>query len=118
MTSLKQVKETGEYRQGNEESSSEDESHQISDDDVSCVKEDNKQSSSDEDSSDDNSASAKRKPLYFVYDSESTGGDIYRDHIMEIAATAVLPDKVKLQDVAMTFETLVSTSRRIIPAGK
>ena len=57
------------------------------------------------------------KPLFFVYDCESTATDIYKNHIMEIAATTVLPEAVQLPDVKTEFQSLVSTSRRILPAG-
>lgn len=74
------------------------------------------QSSSDDELSQDQFTSTA-KPLFFVYDCESTAADIYKDHIMEIAATTVLPEAVQLQDVRTEFQSLVSTSRRILPAG-
>ena len=74
------------------------------------------QSSSDDELSQDQFTSTA-KPLFFVYDCESTAADIYKDHIMEIAATTVLPEAVQLPDVKTEFQSLVSTSRRILPAG-
>ena len=74
------------------------------------------QSSSDDELSQDQFTSTA-KPLFFVYDCESTAADIYKDHIMEIAATTVLPEAVQLADVKTEFQSLVSTSRRIVPAG-
>ena len=74
------------------------------------------QSSSDDEPCQDQFTSTA-KPLFFVYDCESTTADIYKDHIMEIAATTVLPEAVQLADVKTEFQSLVSTSRRILPAG-
>lgn len=76
------------------------------------------QSSSDEDESDEAPDSAK-KPLFFVYDCETTAADIFKDHITEIGATVVLPLTVKLQNMEKEqFHSLVSTSRRILPVDK
>ena len=74
------------------------------------------QSSSDDELSQDQFTSTE-KPLFFVYDCESTTADIYKDHIMEIAATTVLPEAVQLPDVKTEFQSLVSTSKRILPTG-
>lgn len=116
MTSLKEVKETGEYVGAKGESSSEDDDGpNNSDDEVAYV-----QQSSDEAPSDaDNSTSATAKPLFFAYDCESTAADIYKDHITEIAATVVVPETMDVQavEINLEFQSLVSTSRRIIPAG-
>ena len=67
------------------------------------------QSSSDDELSQDQFTTTA-KPLFFVYDCASTAADIYKDHIMEIAATTVLPEAVQLPDVKTEFQSLVSTS--------
>ena len=55
-----------------------------------------------------------------LYDCESTSADIYKDHIMEIAAIVHLPVSMKRLDfrAPLIFQSLVSTSRRILPIGK
>ena len=74
------------------------------------------QPSSDDDLSQDQFTSTA-KPLFFVYNCGSTAADIYKDHVMEIAATTILPEAVQMPDVRTEFQSLVSTSRRILPAG-
>ena len=91
MKSLKQVKETGEYKtQKKDGSSSEEEYEQnASDDDWDQVE---VNTSSSNETSDEDSVPAK--PLPIIYDCESTAADIYKDHIVEIAATAILPEHI------------------------
>lgn len=56
-------------------------------------------------------------PLYFVYDCEGTGGSVYKDHIVEIAAVLQpLPDNVKVTQPTH-FHSLINTSRRIAAPG-
>ena len=50
------------------------------------------------------------KPLFFLYDCESTGLSIYTDHIIEIAAEVI---DSPLSSSNTTFSSLVKTSRRI-----
>ena len=57
-------------------------------------------------------------PLYFLYDCEGTGGSIYKDHIVEIAAVLQpLVNNVETH-LAKSFHSLVNTSRRIAAPGK
>ncbi|KAJ7361960.1 hypothetical protein OS493_014608 [Desmophyllum pertusum] len=52
-------------------------------------------------------------PLYFLYDCEATGGLVYEDHIVEIAAV-LQPLPFNLQTKLPTnFQSLVNTSKRI-----
>lgn len=56
-------------------------------------------------------------PLFFVYDSEGTGGVVYRDCIIEIAASLQpLPDSLQIKS-KLEFQSLVKTSRPINPIG-
>ena len=116
MKSPKQVKETGEYKtQKKDESSSEEECEQnASDDDWDQVE---VNTSSSNETSDEDSVPAK--PLPIIYDCESTAADIYKDHIVEIAATAILPEHISSSSLTtnQSFQSLVCTSRRILPAG-
>ncbi|XP_015778904.1 PREDICTED: uncharacterized protein LOC107356795 [Acropora digitifera] len=70
------------------------------------------------DSSDDKSGeemSDNLSPLYFPYDCEGTGGSIYKDHIVEIAASLQpLPSNLHVKTkLPTTFQSLVNTSKRI-----
>ncbi|XP_048589220.1 uncharacterized protein LOC5522005 isoform X2 [Nematostella vectensis] len=52
-------------------------------------------------------------PLYFLYDCEGTGGSVYSDHIIEIAASVQpLPEEVNLTTTE-EFQSLVYTSKKI-----
>ncbi|CAH3030316.1 unnamed protein product [Porites evermanni] len=52
-------------------------------------------------------------PLYFLYDCEGTGGSVYKDHIVEIAAVLQpLPGNVET-NIPSTFQSLINTSKRI-----
>ena len=63
------------------------------------------------DSSDDNES------LYFLYDCEGTGGSVYKDHIVEIAAVLQpLPGNVET-NIPSTFQSLINTSKRIATPG-
>ena len=53
-------------------------------------------------------------PLLFLYDCESTGLSIYKEHIIEIAAEVVDPP-VSYSNT--TFESLVKTAHSIPQAG-
>ena len=115
MKSLKQVKETGEYKTKKDESSSGEEYEQnASDDDWDQV--DVETSSSDE-TSDGDSAPGKLLPI--IYDCKSTAADIYKDHIVEIVDTAILPEHISPSSLTtkQSFQSLACTSRRILPAG-
>ena len=72
------------------------------------------------DSSDDELAeemSDEPTPLYFLYDCEATGGSVYKDHIVEVAAVVQpLPDNVQ-SSLPTTFQSLVNTSKRIAAPG-
>ena len=62
--------------------------------------------------------SAPGKPLPVIYDCESTAADIYKDHIVEIAARAILPEHNSSSlTTNQSFQSLVCTPRRILPAG-
>ena len=82
---------------------------------------DNSSISSDDNSSDDEIQDdiLACTPLYFVYDCEATGGSVYDDHIVEIAA-AVQPlsnPRVDIQ-APLDFQSLVKTSKKIKPIGE
>ena len=63
------------------------------------------------DSSDDNES------LYFLYDCEGTGGSVYKDHIVEIAAVLQpLPGNVET-NIPSTFQSLINTSQSIAAPG-
>ena len=75
------------------------------------------------DSSDDESGeemSDNPSPLYFLYDCEGTGGSVYKDHIVEIAAVLQpLPSNLHVKTkLPTTFQSLVNTSKRIAAPGK
>ena len=75
------------------------------------------------DTSDDESGeemSDNLSPLYFLYDCEGTGGSIYKDHIVEIAAVLQpLPSNLHVNTkLPTTFQSLVNTSKRIAAPGK
>ena len=54
-------------------------------------------------------------PLYFFYECETTGGSYYRDHIIEVAASVLVPDGL---DITITqFSSLCHTSRHIARKG-
>lgn len=56
-------------------------------------------------------------PLFFLYDSEGTGGSIYTDHIIELAAVVQpLPDNIHINS-PLQFQSLVYTAKRIAPVG-
>jgi len=60
--------------------------------------------------------SSGKTPLLFFYDCESTGGNIHDDHIIEIAAEIVGPEKVYV--TVKSFSELCFTSRIIGGIGK
>lgn len=117
MMLLKHVKETGKYKtQKKDESSSDEEFEQNASDD-SWDEVDVNVSSSDASGDED---TAPGKPLLIFYDCETTAADIYKDHIVEIAAAVVLPEHIPSTSLTtnLSFQSLVCTSRRILPAGK
>ena len=115
MKALKQVKETGIYK---EPQVAQESTESSSDDEPSGVM----KFSSDEADSEGavDSQSYRGTPLMVLYDCESTSADIYKDHITEIAAIVHLPVSMKRLDfrAPLIFQSLVSTSRRILPIGK
>ena len=54
-------------------------------------------------------------PLYFLYDCEGTGESIYKDHIVEIAASLQpLPSNLHVKTkLPTTFQSLVNTSKKL-----
>lgn len=120
MKSLKHVKETGEYKtQRKEESSTDEEGEKNASDDGLDQVNDKVQASSSDDETSDVDDSVPGTPLSIVYDCESTAADIYRDHVIEIAAEVVLPEHIpsSFLTTELSFQSLASTSRRILPAG-
>ena len=110
MTSLKAVSITTKYSAGGcDDSSSESEFSDGSD------------SFPEPDCSDDecgDELQGNPSPLYFLYDCEGTGGSIYKDHIVEIAAVLQpLANNVETH-VEKYFHSLVNTSRRIAAPGR
>ena len=119
MTSLKAVSITTKYSAGGcDDSSSESE---FSDSSDSFPVPDCSDSFPVTDSSDDecgDELQGNPSPLYFLYDCEGTGGSIYKDHIVEIAAVLQpLVNNVETH-LAKSFHSLVNTSRRIAAPGK
>lgn len=56
-------------------------------------------------------------PLFFLYDCEGTGGSVYSDHIIEIAAVVqLLPGQIQIAS-QLHFQSLVYTAKRIAPVG-
>ena len=55
-------------------------------------------------------------PLLFVFDCETTGLHIYKDHIVELAAQVVVPEGVSVS--TNEFSSLCYTARRIPKQGK
>lgn len=57
-------------------------------------------------------------PLFFLYDYEGTGGSVYTDHIIEIAAIVqLLPGQIQIAS-QLQFQSLVYTAKRIAPVGR
>ena len=72
--------------------------------------------SSDDDESNDEVTDSP-SPLYFLYDCESTGGSVYKEQIVEIAAVLQpLPGNVET-NIPSTFQSLTNTSNRIAAPG-
>ena len=119
MTSLKAVSITTKYSAGGcDDSSSESEFSDCSD---SFPEPDCSDSVPVTDSSDDecgDELQGNPSPLYFLYDCEGTGGSIYKDHILEIAAVLQpLANNVETH-LEKSFHSLVNTSRRIAAPGR
>ena len=122
MKSLKSVSVTTSYCGGGHDTDSELESSDSESSEEELSEPDNCIPNST-DSSDDESGeemSDNPSPLYFLYDCEGTGGSIYKDHIVEIAAVLQpLPSNLHLKTkLPTTFQSLVNTSKRIAAAGK
>ena len=56
------------------------------------------------------------KRLMVLFDCETTGGSHYSDHIIEVAATMIIPDNVSITTVE--FSSLCRTSKHISSFGK
>lgn len=118
MKSLKSVTVTTKYCAGGyEESDSESSDGESSDEESSlsdgstCIAIEPDSSESEDELPDHPS------PLYFLYDCEGTGGSVYKDHIVEIAAVLQpLPHNVKTTQPTK-FQSLVNTSKRIAAPG-
>ena len=65
--------------------------------------------------SNDNSFPSQTKQLMFLYDCETTGGSHYSDHIIEIAATVIVPENVSI--TTTEFSSLCRTSKHISTFG-
>ena len=59
-----------------------------------------------------------RQQLLFFYDCETTGGSHYTDHIIEVAATVIVPTNLSITSTATEFSSLCHTSHPISPMGK
>ena len=72
-------------------------------------------SSGDDESSDEVTDSPS--PLYFLNDCEGTGGSVYKDHVVEIAAVLQpLPGNVET-NIPSTLQSLINTSKRTAALG-
>ena len=58
---------------------------------------------------------ADRTPLLFIFECQSTGGNIHDDHIIEIAAEVIGPKKEFV--TVKSFSELCYTPRRILGIG-
>ena len=72
-------------------------------------------SSGDDESSDEVTDSPS--PLYFLNDCEGTGGSVYEDHVVEIAAVLQpLAGNVET-NIPSTFQSVINTSKRVWTLG-
>ena len=72
-------------------------------------------SSGDDESSDEVTDSPS--PLYFLNDCEGTGGSVYEDHVVEIAAVLQpLAGNVET-NIPSTFQSVINTSKRVGTLG-
>ena len=55
------------------------------------------------------------KPLLFFYDCKTTGGSYHRDHIIEVAATVIVPDGLHI--TRTQFSSLCQSSHHISRKG-
>ena len=119
MASLKAVSITTKYSAGGcDDSSSESE---LSDDSDTLPVSDCSDNVPVTDSSDDeceNELQGSTSPLYFLYDCEGTGGSIYKDHIVEIAAVLQPLNNNVDTHLEKSFHSLVNTSKRIAAPGR
>ena len=119
MASLKAVSITTKYSAcGCDDSSSESEFSNSSD---SFPEPDCSESVPVTDSSDDDCEVGLQNnpsPLYFLYDCEGTGGSIYKDHIVEIAAVLQPLANIVETHLEKSFHSLVNTSRIAAPGKK
>ena len=56
------------------------------------------------------------KPRLFFYDCETTGGSYHRDHIIEVAATVIVPGGLHITS-STQFSSLCHSSRHIARKG-
>ena len=97
--------------QGDAEDELSDVASVVADVDAQSIIVDDQSNDEDEDSSDD------AKPLLFFYDCETTGLQIYYDHITEVAAEVACQDYT-LSNYPSTYSSLVRTNRHIPAAGE
>ena len=72
-------------------------------------------SSGEDESSDEVTDSPS--PLYFLNDCEGTGGSVYEDHVLEIAAVLQpLAGNVET-NIPSTFQSVINTSKRVGTLG-
>ena len=121
MKSLKTVSATAEYT-GNtvtiDESSNEDAYGGSSDDLLDHPEEEPEFAQLTGTSTSESDEENDSLPLFILYDCEGTGGAIYTDHIIELAAVVQpLPDNVQIAS-PLQFQSLVYTAKRIAPVGK
>ena len=62
-----------------------------------------------------NTTASQGNPLFFFYDSEATGGSVYTEHIIEMAAVVSVPEGVSVTKSAMS--SLLGTSKGINSRG-
>ena len=84
-------------------------------DNVSCYSFDNGTVSSYEPRS-PGSDDSDSNPVIFIYDCEATGGNIHKDHIIEVASLVIEPDGVSVTE--KSFTALCRSSRHICKIGK
>ena len=121
MTSLKAVSITTTYSAGGCADSSPDSELSDSSDTCSFPMPDCNDSFSVTDSSDDECGDEQEgnpSPLYFLYDFEATGGSIYKDHIVEIAAVLQPLANIVETGQQKSFHSLVNTSKKIAAPGE
>ena len=66
----------------------------------------------------ENELQGSTSPLYFLYDWKGTGGSIYKDHTVEIAAVLQPLNNNVDTHLEKSFHSLVNTSKRIAAPGR